>query len=62
MDLVSALRVTLWVLAIWTGASLVAAAPLVLWFRAQARRNALRTREDRRRAWAAAASGRIATR
>ncbi len=56
--LVSILRV----LAIWTAVSVLACAPLVAWFRAQARRNVLRAREDRRKAWAAAASGQVTAR
>jgi hypothetical protein len=51
------LRIVLWILGIWTAVSLVACVPLVLLFRAQARRNLLRSREDRRSAWAVAAEG-----
>lgn len=52
------LRVVLWVLGIWTAVSVVATVPLVLLFRARARKNLLLTREDRRSAWLVAASRR----
>ncbi len=60
--LVAALVTTLSVLGIWTAISLAAAVPLVLWFRAQARRNALRTRDERRKAWEAATDDRATAR
>ena len=56
-DVGSALRVALWILGIWTAIALTASVPLVVWFRRQSRRNELRTREERRKAWAAATEG-----
>jgi hypothetical protein len=63
MDTVLAIvRMALWVLGIWTAVSLIAVIPVLAMFRVQARRNVLRTREDRRRAWSAAAGRSMATR
>jgi hypothetical protein len=59
-DVGSALRVALWVLGIWFAIALGASLPLIAWFRRQARRNELRTRQERRRAWAAATEGETA--
>ncbi len=42
-------------LGVWVVASIVATIPLVLWFRAQALSNDLRSRAERRRAFGAAA-------
>jgi hypothetical protein len=63
MDTVlAAMRIALWIIGIWSIVSVAACLPVLALFRAQARRNTLRTREDRRRAWADAVGRSVATR
>lgn len=59
-DVGAALRIAFWVLGIWCVISVGASVPVIVWFRRQARRNELRSREERRRAWAAATEGETA--
>jgi hypothetical protein len=56
------MRIALWIIGIWSITSVAACLPVLALFRAQARRNAQRTREDRRRAWSDASGRRVATR
>ncbi len=55
-DLIATARLLVWGLALWTGVSIVAAAVVAVWFRSRARANDLLALDERRRAFAEAAS------